>query len=103
MFGFGARSPGLAMTGASYGDNYEAAYLNPALLGAVRRRSIVFGASVGDFDLRLDGQASPMEAARGTTIGFTLPIPFGDVLQDRLTLGAGFYTPTNVLLRGVHR
>jgi long-chain fatty acid transport protein len=100
MFGFGARSPGLAMTGASYGDNYEAAYLNPALLGAVRRRSIVFGASVGDFDLRLDGQSSPMEAARGTTIGFTLPIPFGDVLQDRLTLGAGFYTPTNVLLRG---
>ena len=100
LFGFGGRSPGLAMTGASYANNYEAAYLNPALLGGVRRRSIVFGASAGDFDLRLDGQTAPMEAARGTSIGFTLPVPFGDVLQDRLTLGAGFYTPTNVILRG---
>ena len=100
LFGFGGRSPGLAMTGASYADNYEAAYLNPALLGGVRQRSIVFGASVGDFDLHIDGQNAPMEAARGTSIGFTLPIPFGDVLQDRLTLGAGFYTPSNVILRG---
>ncbi|MBX7193431.1 MAG: outer membrane protein transport protein [Sandaracinaceae bacterium] len=100
LFGFGARSPGLAMTGASHADNYEAVYLNPANLGSIRRRSFVFGASAGNFDLSLDHRRSPLEPARGTTIGFTLPIPFGDVLQDRLVLGGGFYTPTNVLLRG---
>ncbi len=100
LFGFGARSPGLAMTGVSYGTTYEAAYLNPALLGSVRRRSIVFGASAANFDLSLGGAPSNLEPVRGTTIGFTLPIPFGDVLEDRLVLGGGFYTPTNVLLRG---
>ena len=100
LFGFGARSPGLAMTGTSYVDGYESVYLNPANLGSVRRRSFFFGASAGSFDLELDGQRSPLEAVRGTTIGFTLPIPFGDILQDRLTLGGGFYTPANVLLRG---
>jgi long-chain fatty acid transport protein len=88
------------MTGVSFDESYEAVYLNPAVLGSVRRRSIVFAASGGVFDLSLGGQRSPLEPARGTTIGFTLPIPFGDVLQDRLVLGGGFYTPTNVLLRG---
>ncbi|MFN7701186.1 MAG: OmpP1/FadL family transporter [Deltaproteobacteria bacterium] len=100
LLGFGARSPGLAMTGASYIDGFESVYLNPANLGAVRRRSFFFGASAASFDLTLDGQRAPLEPARGTTIGFTLPIPFGDILEDRLTLGGGFYTPTNVLLRG---
>jgi long-chain fatty acid transport protein len=100
LFGFGARSPGLAMTGASYVDSFESAYLNPANLGTVRRRSFFFGVSAGSFDLTLDGQRSPLEPVRGTTIGFTLPVPIGDVLKDRLTIGAGFYTPVNVLLRG---
>ncbi|MBN8612313.1 MAG: hypothetical protein J0L92_17085 [Deltaproteobacteria bacterium] len=100
LFGFGARSPGLAMTGTSYNDSYEAVFLNPANLGSVRRRSIVFGISGGTFDLQLDGQRSALDPIRGTTIGFTLPIPFGDILEDRLTLGGGFYTPANVLLRG---
>lgn len=100
LFGFGARSPALAGTGTSYSDNYEAVFLNPANLGAIRRRSIVFGISGGAFDLALDGQRSPLDPIRGTTIGFTLPIPFEDILEDRLTLGGGFYTPANVLLRG---
>lgn len=100
LFGIGARSPGLAMTGTSYNDSYEAVFLNPANLGSQRRRSIFFAASAGDFDLRLDGERSRLEPVRGTTIGFTLPLPFGDVLENRLTLGGGFYTPANVLLRG---
>ncbi len=100
LFGFGARSPGLAMTGASHDETYEAAYLNPANLASQRRRSIQFGASAGALELRIDGARSRLEPARGTTIGFTLPLPFGDVLEDRLTLGGGFYTPVNVLMRG---
>ncbi len=100
LFGIGARSPGLAMTGTSYNNSYEAVFLNPANLGSMRRRSIMFAISGGSYDLNLDGERSQLEPVRGTTIGFTLPIPFGDILEDRLTLGGGFYTPANVLLRG---
>lgn len=100
LFGFGARSPGLAMTGASHEEGYEAAYLNPANLASQRRRSIQFGASAGGFELQIDGERTSLESVRGTTIGFTIPLPFGDVLEDRLTLGGGFYTPVNVLMRG---
>lgn len=100
LFGFGARSGALAMTGASFDESYESVYVNPALLGSVRRRTLVFGAQAALYDVSIDGVSSRLESARGTTIGFTLPLPFGDVLEDRLTLGGGFYTPTNVLLRG---
>jgi long-chain fatty acid transport protein len=34
-------------------------------------------------------------------IGFTLPIPFGGLLEDRLVLGGAFFTPSSVLLEGV--
>lgn len=100
LYGFGVRSPGLAMTGVSFTSNWEAAYLNPAGLGAARRRAIAFGFQAAANDLHIDGERFALESARGSTIGFHLPLPFGDVLEDRLVLGAGFYTPANVLLRG---
>ena len=34
LFGYGARSTGLAMTGVSYADDYEAVFANPAGLAA---------------------------------------------------------------------
>lgn len=100
LYGIGARSPGLGMTGVSFVCDWEAVYLNPANLAGARRRRLVFAASAAMYDLHVDHQRFPLEAARGTTIGFQLPLPFGDILEDRLVLGGGFYTPTNVLLRG---
>ena len=100
LYGFGVRSPGLAMTGVSFTNNWEGVYLNPAGLGAARRRAISFGFQAAAYDLQLDGDRYPLESARGSTIGFHLPLPFGDFLEDRLVLGGGFYTPANVLLRG---
>ncbi len=100
IFGFGARSPGLAFTGVSYADDYEAAFLNPAGFARARRRSINLGLSAGTYQLSLDGERYPAEASRGMTIGFVLPLPFGDVLEDRLVLGGGFFTPSSVLLNG---
>ena len=100
LYGLGVRSPGLGMTGVSYVCDWEAVYLNPANLAGATRRRLVFSASAAVYDLHVDHERFPLEAARGTTIGFHLPLPFGDVLEDRLVLGAGFYTPTNVLLRG---
>jgi long-chain fatty acid transport protein len=100
LFSFGTRSPGLGMTGVSYICDWEAVYLNPANLAGARRRRLSFSANAAVYDLHVDHERFPLEAARGTTIGFHLPLPFGDILEDRLVLGAGFYTPTNVLLRG---
>lgn len=100
LYGFGVRSPGLGMTGVSYVCDWEAVYLNPANLAGAERRRLSFAASAAMYDLHVDHERFPLESARGTTIGFHLPLPFGDVLEDRLVLGGGFYTPTNVLLRG---
>lgn len=100
LFGLGARTQGLAMTGVSYADDYEATYANPAGLARARYQGIHVGLSAGAFELQLDGERFPLDSARGMTIGATLPLPFGDVLQDRLVLGVGVYTPQQVLLRG---
>jgi long-chain fatty acid transport protein len=90
----------MGMTGVSWSDSWEAVYTNPAGLARVRRRQIEIGLGGGVYQLSLDGARFPIEPARGLTIGFALPLPFGDVLQDRLVLAGGFYTPANVLLRG---
>jgi long-chain fatty acid transport protein len=37
---------------------------------------------------------------KGTLIGAVLPVPFGGVLQQRVALGFGFFTPTDVVVRG---
>jgi long-chain fatty acid transport protein len=100
LFGLGVRSTSLGMTGVSYSDDWEAAYTNPAGLARVRRRQIAGGLGGGTYQVTLNGQRVALEPPRGLTIGFALPLPFGDVLRDRLVLGAGFYTPANVLLRG---
>lgn len=100
LFGLGARSPAMGMTGVSWSDNWEAVYTNPAGLARVRHREIEIGLGGGAYQVTLDGQRFPLEAARGLTIGFALPLPFGDILRDRLVLAGGFYTPANVLLRG---
>ena len=100
LFGFGGRTPGMAMTGASYAEGYEAVFSNPAGLAPVRTRGLHLGIQGGNFQLTLDGQRSPITPSRGIVIGFHLPLPFGDILEDRLVFGGGFYTPAEVLLRG---
>lgn len=100
LFGFGGRSPGLALTGVSYADDYEAVLLNPAGLARARRAGLHLGASVGVYSLQLDGLRVPLDSSRGSTIGATLPLPFHDMLEDRLVLGIGVFTPQQVLLRG---
>jgi hypothetical protein len=100
LFGFGARTPGLAMTGTSYAEGYEAVYMNPAGLGATRRRGLFIGLHGAGYHLSIDGEEDPLEPARGMSIGFHLPIPFGDFLQDRLVLGGAFFTPAAALMIG---
>ncbi|MCX7808748.1 MAG: hypothetical protein N2515_09075, partial [Deltaproteobacteria bacterium] len=100
LFGFGARSPALAMGGVASSENAEAAHLNPARLALLRRKSILIGASGGRYRVGIDGETTPIEAVRSTMIGFVLPLGFGDVLEKRLVIGGAFYTPLGALLRG---
>lgn len=100
LFGYGGRTTGLAMTGASYVDGYESVFANPAGLGSVRRRNLTLGVQTAGYALNLDGERDSLEPARGMTIGFHLPLPFGDVLEDRLALGGAFFTPASALMLG---
>ncbi|HJL18469.1 MAG TPA: hypothetical protein RMH99_22585 [Sandaracinaceae bacterium LLY-WYZ-13_1] len=100
LFGYGGRTPGLGMTGTSYAEGAEAVFANPAGLGAGRRRELTVGFTGGGYQLEIDGERDPLTPARGMVIGFSLPLPFGDVLEDRLVFGGAFYTPAEVLLRG---
>ena len=99
VFGYGARTQGAAMTGVAYADDYEAVWSNPAGLAAAERSGVALGLQAAAFELTLDGQDFDLEAYRGQTIGFHLRLPFGGVLEDVLTIGAGFYTPANTVLR----
>jgi long-chain fatty acid transport protein len=100
LFGFGGRTPGLAMTGASYACGYESVFANPAGLACTERRGLFVGLGAGGFRLSIDGERHPLAHHRGMTLGFQLPIPFGGFLEDRLVIGGGFFTPSEVVLRG---
>jgi len=99
VFGYGARHQALGMTGVSFSNDYEAVFANPAGLARAERSGISLGLQAASFEMTLDGDDFDLEAYRGSTIGFHLPLPFGGVLEDVLTLGAGFYTPANTVLR----
>lgn len=103
VLGYGARTPALGATGAALAEGYEAVYANPALLSLARARRLTLGMTAATFDLRAgpDGdQRLPYGPLRGGTIGAVLPVPFGGVLADRVTLGLGFFTPFDVVVRG---
>ena len=111
VLGYGARSAAMGASGAAVGEGYEAVHANPALLALSRERRLTVGMVEAYFDLRAgqDGEGEgegegdrrlSYAPLRGGVIGATLPIPFGGVLQDRVTLGLGFFTPFDVVVRG---
>lgn len=99
VFGYGARHQAMGMTGVAFANDYEAVFSNPAGLARAERSGISLGLQAASFELTLDGQDFDLEAYRGSTIGFHLPLPFGGPLEDVFTIGAGFYTPANTVLR----
>jgi len=110
VVGYGTRSPAMAGAGAASATEYDAVYLNPAGLVDAEPRAMTYGFVATHFDVsgpeRLDTLGRPVgtdpriEPARGAIIGVTLRIPFEASWKDRVTLGMGFYTPTNVVVRG---
>ena len=100
LFGFGGRTPGLGMTGASYACGYESVFTNPAGLACTERRGLFVGFGAGGYRVSIDEERFPIDNHRGMTLGFQLPLPFGGPLEDRLVIGGGFFTPSEVVLRG---
>jgi hypothetical protein len=103
-FGFGPRSVALAGAGAALGGGYESVWANPALLSLRRERELSLGFQGIKPIGKAEGPGMPghvrQDGVRGTLIGAVLPVPFGGVLRDRVTLGMGFFTPTDVVVRG---
>lgn len=100
LFGFGPRLVSLGGTGAAFADDFSAVHANPAGLSRLRQRSLTLGYVGTAFWLDLDGRHFAADTGSATMIGVGLPIPFGGVLRDRVALGLGFFTPTNVIVRG---
>lgn len=99
IFGFGIRSQGMGLTGASYSTGYEAVFTNPAGIADTPGRQLSLGFSGNVFMLEVDGERTKEPDSRGILIGLGLPLPFGGPLEDVLSVAAGFFTPTNTVMQ----
>ena len=104
VIGFGYRAIGMGNTGIAAGLGVDSVYLNPALLSLSHDMALELGIEGASFFLRADGEAAPGEVPYGSmkvnTIGGILPLPFEGALADRVTIGLGFVTPFDVVVRG---
>ena len=104
VIGFGYRSTAMGNTGIAIGSGVDTVYANPALLSLSREMALQLGITSATFDLHADGLGFPGRVAysplEANTIGGLLPLPFGGVLKDRFTIGVGFQTPFDVVVRG---
>lgn len=101
IFGYGARTSAMGATGAAHARGYEAAFHDPALASTARSNQLTLGFTGGLF--RLDASEVgrvPTKPVRGLVIGAAVPVPLGGFLTGRVGLAFGFYTPTDVIVRG---
>jgi long-subunit fatty acid transport protein len=99
VFGFGPKSVAMGGTGAASAEGMGAVYGNPALLSLSRERSLTLGLFGAAFDLHANADV-PYGALKGGIVGAVVPVPFGGSLRERVTLGLGFFTPTELIVRG---
>lgn len=99
VFGFGPRTMAMGGAGAALGRGFEAVWGNPALLSIERQRALDLGFLGAVFDLRAPDRID-YNPLSGSFIGAVLPVPFAGALKDRVTLGLGFFTPFDVIVRG---
>ncbi len=99
VLGFGPRSIAMGATGAAGSEGYEAVYGNPGLLSTARSRQLTLGFVGAVFDVHAKDKI-PTGPLHGSIIGATLPLPFAGVLKDRIAIGLGFFTPTDLVVRG---
>ena len=103
FFGFGPRSQALAGTGTALGQGFETTYSNPALLTRSKQPEASLGWQAARFEVHVRGaneSASTEQAGlAGTYFGLVLPLPLGGLLEDRIALGVGAFSPHGLLVR----
>lgn len=104
LFGYGARTSAMGATGVSHAGGYESAWHNPALASTIRENKLTLGYTGAVFALDAVGPGLPgrvsSQPAKGIVIGPEVPLPLGGRLRDRVGVAFGFYTPTDVIVRG---
>ena len=103
LFGYGTR--GLALGGAiaTSARGHAAAYYNPAALALAKAPSFSIGYQMAAFSLEteihaVEGAQQFTDRTPALVFGFGIPLPFGGLLQDRLSLGFGFVLPQGAIL-----
>ncbi len=99
LFGAGARSIGLAGSGACATGSYESIFHNPACLLRSTIPKLSVGYTFAQITRELDGHSDTADAVTATNIGLALPLPLRRSLKDRLAIGLAFYIPTNTVLK----
>lgn len=99
LFGFGARSAGMAGTGVASATGYDAVYLNPAGLADAVRKRVTIGGVGGELFLFRDDRQTPTDAVSGLIFGGAVPLPLGGALHRRVGLGLGFQVPLAAINR----
>jgi long-subunit fatty acid transport protein len=107
VLGFGPRTSAMASTGAASAEGWEAVHANPALLGGTDRSQLALGMVGAVFALEAtgargaEGLALPLyDNLTAGTIGLVVPLPFEEGPYHRLSLGLGFITPFDLVVRG---
>ena len=94
----------MGAAGPASAEGYEAVYGAPGLLAETRQKTFTLGIAVARHQLNADtpsvSTSLPTDEMKTLYIGAALPLPFGGVLQDRVTFGLGFLDPAKFLVRG---
>ncbi|HEU5073039.1 MAG TPA: outer membrane protein transport protein, partial [Polyangiaceae bacterium] len=91
----------MAQTGVAHGEHDHQSAHNPALLGGRARQHLSLGYQSVLFETEYSGTSHGRDqhAVNATSLGVTLPLPFGGGLAQRLALGFSAYSPRELVTR----
>tara|TARA_B100000029_G_scaffold510209_1_gene601165 strand:+ start:251 stop:1396 length:1146 start_codon:yes stop_codon:yes gene_type:complete len=72
---------------------HEAIYYNPAGLAWGKRPTFSLGYQYASFALDIRDEQQDVQEAPALSIGFSMPLPLGGIMKDKLALGLGFVLP----------
>lgn len=96
MYGFGARSAGLASAGMAAANDSTANYYNPALLATLEDLHLTIGYQAAAPQLFVEGENVGVNETRGLVVGLAAP---GRLAGRRVAMGGGLFLPDQQLVR----
>ncbi len=84
---------------ASSSSGHEAIYYNPAGLAWAEHPTFSLGYQYASFGLNIRDEPLDVQAAPALSLGFSMPLPLGGTMRNKLSLGLGFVLPqTSIFL-----